>query len=495
MTKKQELLSRIPKLEKLTEPRFDSVMNQLNTLVWEEIDDPLSDAPAACTRTVGGTYVIFVSKANNVGYNELLMHEAGHIIKQHLKDIEFKEKTVARQIRLKWKRFRKHINMEGHEEDVLTDSFIHLVSNMVQDFEINSDYWATKEEWEKVNQRISDVVLSKAINTASKKELENIEKWMNEKPEEIHQYSKGCHPSDYGFPSGLSWLAYLHLILTKPNKFMKNMEKNLQTQENGGKKGNEKVSAATIDKAAKRSDVDNQKLKKQAQEKEDKKNGAQKKDTIGKQPGNEHFENKLDTEVNVKLDKKVIKFIEKNCTGIAITRDKQDYLYNYNRGKTSGVLRTRSSTREEYRPGNLVALIDVSGSVDKELIKSIVNELVKYRNKFANKSRIILWDTDLVADIKLNRESLSKIAAGGGTDIASGIEYSKKYLKTGYDKLCIISDFQDDMPSWCKALKDAKFDAFGICWGDKENVDWLYECPSANKVVKKMKIINLDKEN
>ena len=82
-------------------------------------------------------------------------------------------------------------------------------------------------------------------------------------------------------------------------------------------------------------------------------------------PGDGESTNLVDATPTMRLDRSVLKFIEKNCIGKTVQRDRQDPLYNYNRGKTSGgVMRTRITTVEEYRPGNLVALIDVSGSVD-----------------------------------------------------------------------------------------------------------------------------------
>lgn len=501
--KRKELISRIPQLSKLTESKYDKVMAQLNTLVWNEIDVPLCDGPAACTRTVTGTYSVYVTKTyNKLAYDELLMHEAGHIIKQHLKDVSYKNKMVEKQIRMKWKKFKEHINMEGNSEDVIAQDFINLISNLVQDFEINSDYWPTEKEWTDVNERISDTILVSAINNGDKQQLESIENWMNEKPDEIHKYSKGCHPIDYGFPSGLTWTAYLHLILTKPNEFMKNMEKNLDSQENrdgqGSENGNSsnkdgRISASKISKAANKGDVDNKKAKEVAQKIEDDKNKGKSKsesEEVGNSQGYGHLKEEQNTVYDYN-NKDVIKFIERNCIGKTLTRDRQDYLYNYNRGKSSGVLRTRTTTIEEHRPGNLVALVDVSGSVDIDRTKFIISEIVKYKSKFGRDSRVIFWDTELVADVKLNKQSKDNVLCGGGTNIAAGIKYAKKYLKSEYDKLCIISDFQDNMDAWGNALKNAKFDVFSICWDNEYGFQSLKDANINNKTISRMKNINV----
>lgn len=502
--KRKEIEARIPKLDKVEQPKFDKVMAQLNTLVWKEIDMQISNAPAACTRTLAGTYVLYASKAGNeIAYNELKMHEAGHILKQHLKDTQYKHKMAERQIRLKWEKFKEHIDTEGHKDDELTSDFVHLVMNVVQDFEINSDYWPTKEEWEVTNKSIANAGLHRAVETANEKKLEEIEKWMNEKPEEIDRYSEGFHPCNFNFPSGLTWLAYLHLILTKPNDFMKNMNKALDNQaqresEGGGQgqgngqsgNGSKKISASAIKKAAKGNDVDNQQIKTEAQKQESGSKLDTDADGFMKGSGKSNREEDINTKFV--LDKSVIKFIEKNCVGKILTRDRQDALYNYNRGKSgNGVLRTKSTIIEEHRPGNLVALIDVSGSVEIDLVKALILQIVKYKSKFGNKSRVILWDTELVADIELNKKSINSVTCGGGTQIASGIEYASKYLKSSADKLCIISDFQDNLEEWGIALDKKKFDVFSICWSDEDGYGALRKLCPTNKVVSRMRNINV----
>ena len=199
-------------------------------------------------------------------------------------------------------------------------------------------------------------------------------------------------------------------------------------------------------------------------------------------------------ETNRVLDKEVRSFIEKCCIGNAVTYEKQDPLYNYNRGKTSGgVMRMRTTIQQVYRPGNLIAVIDVSGSVDIDLVKALLKELKKYRGKFGYNSRIILWDTDLVDDIKFN-EFEDKIHRGGGTEIASGIEYAKKYLKSDADKLFVISDFEDYLNRWVEIINTLKSDVFGICWGGMDGKKALLDScrgtPSSK--IQKMKVLSVN---
>ncbi len=199
-------------------------------------------------------------------------------------------------------------------------------------------------------------------------------------------------------------------------------------------------------------------------------------------------------ETNRVLDKEVRNFIEKCCIGNAVTYEKQDPLYNYNRGKTSGgVMRMRTTIQQVYRPGNLIAVIDVSGSVDIDLVKALLTELKKYRRNFGYNSRIILWDTDLVDDIKFN-EFEDKIHRGGGTEIASGIEYAKKYLKSDADKLFVISDFEDYLNRWVEIINTLKSDVFGICWGGMDGKQALLEACRGNpsSKIQKMKVLSVN---
>lgn len=634
-SKRTELIDRIPLLDPIHSPNYDEVMEQMNTLVWEEMEDPMTSAPGCSCKTASGVYNIFATDAaNGLAKEQLMMHEAGHCVLQHFKDNWYKNEQAARQIKSKWPKFREHIDVEGNEEDELSDSFIHMIRNITQDMEINGKYWPDENDWEEVRQRISDASLVRFIEHADENQLTSIEKWMDEKPEEIHQFAKGVYPADFGFPNGLTWMGYLHLILTQPNEFMENLNKQVDEmqrqqaeqqqgqqgqsgqsgqsgqqgqggnsqgdgqsegglqedetsifdhysedgedgdgnkskqgksgkskgnssgkgegeedgdkdgagkskgkdgegdgedqngkggkskvkgdgkgkpqQENGDKENGNKVKASIIKANAKNGDKGNEVAQAIAQAAEDRRKAE---DSQGQaaaggkgnevddsddwsMPGDGESTNLVDATPTMRLDKSVLKFIEKNCIGKTVQRDRQDPLYNYNRGKTSGgVMRTRITTVEEYRPGNLVALIDVSGSVNIELVKALLSEVLKYKSKFGVKSRIILWDTHLVDDLPLKRSNLEAICCGGGTTIASGIRYARqKYLKSEQDKLCVISDFEDYLSDWADELAEIKGDTFAICWGGYNGGDELIRCATSKKAeiaARKMKVINV----
>ena len=645
--KKAELIARIPLLDPIHSPNYEEVMDQMNTLVWEEMEDPMTMAPGASCKPASGVYNIFATDAaNGLAKEQLMMHEAGHCVLQHFKDNWYKDMQASRQIKSKWPKFREHIEMEGNEEDEISESFIHMIRNITQDLEVNGKYWPDPKDFEDVRERISDASLVRFINYANEEQLESIEKWMDEKPDEIHQFGRGVYPADFGFPNGLTWMGYLHLILTQPNEFMEKLNEqvdemqrqqaqqqgqngqqqqggqsgqqgqsqgqgssqggsqagggqqggnsqgsqqgnNSQQQNDGlnedqtsifdhkskdGKDGNNgqsgnngnqqgqdgqngngkdqngngkngdkeqdeagkggkskvkgdgkgkpqqgngndgngnKMKASVIKANAQNGDKGNEIAQAMAQAAEDRRNaengqqGAVAASGSGgddaddwSAPGDGESTNLVDATPTMRLDRSVLKFIEKNCIGKTVQRDRQDPLYNYNRGKTSGgVMRTRITTVEEYRPGNLVALIDVSGSVDIELVKALLSEILKYKSKFGTKSRIILWDTRLVDDLPLKRSNLEAICCGGGTSIARGIRYAKeKYLKSEQDKLCVISDFEDCLEDWAEELAGIKGDTFAVCWGGFDGGKALINAASTKReeiAAQKMKVINV----
>ena len=643
--KKEELIARIPLLEPIHSPNYEEVMDQMNTLVWEEMEDPMTMAPGASCKTASGVYNIFATDAaNGLAKEQLMMHEAGHCVLQHFKDNWYKDMQASRQIKSKWPKFREHIEMEGNEEDEISESFIHMIRNITQDLEINGKYWPDPKDFEEVRERISDASLVRFITNANEEQLESIEKWMDEKPDEIHQFGRGVYPADFGFPNGLTWMGYLHLILTQPNEFMEKLNEqvdemqrqqaqqqqqqgqngqqqqggqqsssgqqggnsqggqqgnNSQQQNDGlnedqtsifdhkskdgeggnngqdGQNGNQqgqsgnngnqqgqdgqngngkdqngngkngdkeqdeagkggkskvkgdgkgkpqqvngndgngnKMKASVIKANAQNGDKGNEIAQAMAQAAEDRRNaenGQQGQAAVAASgsggddaddwsaPGDGESTNLVDATPTMRLDRSVLKFIEKNCIGKTVQRDRQDPLYNYNRGKTSGgVMRTRITTVEEYRPGNLVALIDVSGSVDIELVKALLSEILKYKSKFGTKSRIILWDTHLVDDLPLKRSNLEAICCGGGTSIARGIRYAKeKYLKSEQDKLCVISDFEDCLGNWAEELAEVKGETFAVCWGGFDGGKALVNAASTKReeiAAQKMKVINV----
>lgn len=590
--KKQELINLLPVRQVVKPATYDTVKATMNTLVHEYVDEIISEAPAASTRSPTGIYQILLpSDIPEYAKIPLDEHECGHCIFQHLKDSKSKIEQVKRQLKTKWPAFKNKIeNDENLDEESLLQYFANLISNVAMDFEINSKYFGDGNDWKTQNENISVGVAYTTINRMKEMDdvlFENLKKELSD-TETVLKSHGGMHPEAFGFPSGMSWMAYINLMLTNPNKFMSDLDKQLDMQKEvaqalnnlmeqmkqqgqgqgqgpkgqqgqsgssgsgNGKKGKNKgqqsgSGEADGDKKDKKSENGNgngtdkkdgkdpakqpggRKVKasaiKNANEKQVrisneakaaiKKRDAEKAKAAaenGPQEGGDDdwtpSQTGMDNDVgdshsrsgqmsistDYTLSKDVRAFIEKCCLGNAVTYEKQDPLYNYNRGKcgNNGVMRMRTTVQQVYRPGNLIAVIDVSGSVNIELVKALLNELKKYRSNFGYRSRIILWDTDLVDDIEFKKFD-DKIRAGGGTDIAPGIAYAKKYLKSDADKLFIISDFEDYLNRWVMEIESLRSDVFGICWGGADGKKMLQQACGKKKIgkIERMKIMNV----
>lgn len=143
---------------------------------------------------------------------------------------------------------------------------------------------------------------------------------------------------------------------------------------------------------------------------------------------------------------------------------RQDPVYYYNRKKyNSNVMISRSREEQLWRPGNIVLLVDCSGSIDDTAIGTMVKTIRHIAKKCGPKSHIIWWDTALEGDYPLNADKGPK--GYGGTNIAKGIKYIRQhYLRQSNDKLVIISDYADSLTHWYDEVKKIKNDVVGLCW-------------------------------
>lgn len=147
-----------------------------------------------------------------------------------------------------------------------------------------------------------------------------------------------------------------------------------------------------------------------------------------------------------------------------VMNTRQDPVYYYNRKKyNSNVMISRSREEQLWRPGNIVLLVDCSGSIDDTAIGTMVKTIRHIAKKCGPKSRIIWWDTALEGDYLLNADKGPK--GYGGTNIAKGIKYIRQhYLRQSNDKLVIISDYADSLTHWYDEVKKIKNDVVGLCW-------------------------------
>lgn len=543
--RKKMLLKLIPPIKELKIAKAKEIESQMNSLVWSYKKDDNPPALAYITRNgKAESYKVFVSDFLKEAELPLKLHEFGHAIYQHLKIEKFTDEMVKTQVRAKWKQFKKNINIE--KDDVESDvsaEFIGYLKNMAFDMEVNSKVF-TEEEYDKVDEVISNAVLIQKINEAqTDAELDFYENYLN--TEDRKQFARGVHPNRFGFPSGLNWSVYIKLMLRNPDKFMQDMQNNFGEndslesgmqqntneqqqrkqqnsscqQDNEGEKGNnykkeksdsddsggnkkndsenngskedsqkeKKLKGSFFKKANKRRDVDNGDIVEENEGIEE--NGAYADEyNTGRYSrygtGMFSFE-KITSE---KLSDRLRKFIEKNAIASIKVESHPDVLYNFNRGKSKQVLRPKTVSHAIYRPANVYVLLDISSSVDLSLARTAIEQLMKFKNKFGPKSRLVLWDTTLKGDFKFfDKQNLNKLYVGGGTDISGGINYISQYINGIDDKLFIISDYEDYLKYWAQSLLNVKCDYFGISWESQKNTQKILEksynyCDAAEKV-------------
>lgn len=160
----------------------------------------------------------------------------------------------------------------------------------------------------------------------------------------------------------------------------------------------------------------------------------------------------------------------------------KDNLKLYNRGVVRSVIAptvTRKVTIANEQ--KIVYLIDVSGSMDTELIDRILKTIGKSMKRLSLGLRydIITWSTHLGEHIRdINpRKGVPEISSGGGTRIAYGIEYFKKNYSPEAT-LVIISDFEDYLEEWHEIEKTmTNYNMYGFNYGRgryrrSKDIDW-----------------------
>lgn len=166
----------------------------------------------------------------------------------------------------------------------------------------------------------------------------------------------------------------------------------------------------------------------------------------------------------------VIKNFKKKVCGFEL---KRDILYLYNRGINRTIMAPtyHNRIRQTTNP-KIVFLIDVSGSMDSDLVNRVLNSIAKKLKGIRKglKYDIIAWSTRLCSHLKdLDpKKPVPSIRIGGGTRMALGIEY----YGNNYNQdtvLVLISDFDDYLDEW-EAVTDKMlgYDMYAFNYGYRE---------------------------
>ena len=248
---------------------------------------------------------------------------------------------------------------------------------------------------------------------------------------------------------------------------------------NGGKDGGQqkskgKMSLADIDRLAKEAeDMDEEAMKKVTEAAEKAAQGdGEGDDDFGSSSGDDANNSyspfgtggKRSAIIDVKDTHALENELLKAVYNKTVMNTRQDPVYYYNRKKyNSNVMISRSREEQLWRPGNIVLLVDCSGSINDTAIGAMVKTVRRIAKKCGPKSRIVWWDTSLEGDYPLNADKGPR--GYGGTNIGRGIKYVRQhYLRQSNDKLVIISDYADYLTRWYEEVKKIKNDVVGLCW-------------------------------
>lgn len=184
---------------------------------------------------------------------------------------------------------------------------------------------------------------------------------------------------------------------------------------------------------------------------------------------------------NVDLVDMALREVMQHIRSRVVKQDtRKDVMKLYNKGVVRSVIAPTVSRKVTIsNEPKLVYLIDISGSMDTQLIDRILKTISKSMVKLSRglKYDIITWSTCLGEHIRdINpRKVIPKISSGGGTRIAKGI----KYFKDHYDPsatLIVISDFEDYLEEWNQIESTmSEYTMYGFnygCRGESNSVQW-----------------------
>lgn len=181
------------------------------------------------------------------------------------------------------------------------------------------------------------------------------------------------------------------------------------------------------------------------------------------------------------LDQFLVKLGSAHRTTVNKIKPKRNVMYRRNRrigsGRSKVIMPTIQMKLERDSEPRVVFLIDISGSMDTDLIDRVLKTISISLKKIGSKVRydVITWNTSLATHYRdLDpRNPLTTFPCGGGTDLANGIRYYGLHYKKN-SPLIVISDFEDSLQDWnnaCNSLPGYKI--YGINYGyRKSNVDW-----------------------
>jgi predicted metal-dependent peptidase len=458
----------------------------ITTLKKQEEEVRSVDLMAYTYRSYRGKYTIFIKDGVSPEAFEMLdLHEKGHIVLNHTHLREMHEPHFAKVIEAQWNKVKKHFAdtaLKNYSKEKLVRYLYDKFANIAQDMQINSIYF---ENWplfrstiyrEELLSYVRDLehyfdqgidklstndyrkFADKFLHVRAGIELKTLgtidgkpgpEKKFGNDPTQISQY---CHPSHEGWPEKLDWMIYMQLMINDIENWAGKVAagygsgRPLKNPNGTGDKSGENKSKIDGD------DVTDDAEQKKEMEKNDEEvqDGDFQDDDfdLDSGKGSGHDGGVVGYVAECTKFDELIRILREKCLQKKSRRLHTDVLYNTNRNKHHGVVIPRRQYREKWVPGSIIILLDVSGSVPTDLVTKVIKSIVNTTGVFDPKgSRLIQWDTELCSDTLLSEKKI-EINRGGGTEMADGIAYCGKYMRTSLDRLFVLSDFEDELSKW-----------------------------------------------
>jgi hypothetical protein len=450
-------------------------------------------------------FKIFISEdAEDEAFDSMDLHEKGHILFNHTQSVKFYVDEFREELEKIWdtrlmKYFENEVKNNPKNKEKIVKLLFREFSNMAQDMEINSKLF-DDGEWLKAKKtmaRSGMIVYLKALQ----KEIDSLSgMFKNPKIDDpkdsayrdllknfeiIRQNIKSridgeegdfqfCYPGNKGWPLKLDWMTYMVLLVKDLDETMQQVIKNIKSalgQAQGqSSNGSQPISQDVLDQYMQQSDSESEAEGKS--DDEDESEDDWEKLPKGRSPGGRgrskgHGSIQIEFESCKNFDD-FTKFLRKTCIGKKNRKWNSDVLYNSNRGKfASRVVVPRRHLIEKWMPQSATFLIDISGSVNSDLVEQVINSIVDTASGVDLKeSHIVFCDTRVEADEIMSKRT-KKIYSGGGTEIANGIKYiaEKGYCKKSTDYLFIVSDMQDQLQAWVEEAKKISCQKFAVGYG------------------------------
>ena len=486
---------------------------------------------AYVAREYRNSYRIFINEdMEDESFDSADLHEKGHILFNHTQSVNLYIEQFRKELELIWdtkiaKYFDEEVNKNPNNKPKIVKMLFHEFSNIAQDMEINSKLF-DNGEWVKAKKTLArsgtivhylDLLryfdtLSGMIQDPKARKLESptylkiVGKFMF-----LLENVKGriageegdfqfCYPANKGWPEKLDWMTYMILLVRNLDETMKQIMKQINEKlagkgagqpgqgqpgcdgcgtDPGGKTMSQDVLDKYSNEKGKEDDAENDANggmmgdEDGDGEGESDSGGARGRSEGGNNRGRGHGGVKVEFETCDTFND-FTKFLRKNCLGKKNRKINSDVLYNSNRGKfASRVVVPRRHLIEKWMPTECHIVVDVSGSVPTDYVERVINSIVDTNSGIdLKRSHIIFCDTRVVSDEIMSARTKS-VYAGGGTEIAEGIKYARKYMKKKTDKLFIISDFEDSLEQWIHAAQDMPGTKWAIGYniGSREKFD------------------------